>query len=116
MLSLLHPSSPLKQYVPPYIATNNLIDEQTGYSNSPKFSVYRLNNQSNLKNGDATSVFEDQMLTGNIQAPNQHDQSRLYNEDFFPPDHQEVKTGGTKKTGGAQQAKLSQNKPTNVVR
>lgn len=44
MLSLLQQNSPMKQYPPPYIATNNLIDEQTGYSNSPKFSIYRLNN------------------------------------------------------------------------
>ena len=45
-----------KQFIaPPYIATNNngMIDEQTGYSNSPKFSVYRLGiNPSNLIKDD----------------------------------------------------------------
>ena len=50
MLSLLQPNAYEKQFAPPpLIQTNNLIDEQTGYSNSPKFSVYRLNNQSNMK-------------------------------------------------------------------
>ena len=34
----------LKKYKAPYEANTTGIDEQTGYSNSPKFSVYRLNN------------------------------------------------------------------------
>jgi hypothetical protein len=38
--------------VPPYLGVNNSnIEEQTGYSNSPKFSIYRLNNQSHMKDG-----------------------------------------------------------------
>ena len=50
MLSILQPNAYEKKFAPPpIIQTNNLIDEQTGYSNSPKFSVYRLNNQSNMK-------------------------------------------------------------------
>ena len=56
MLSLLQPNSFENQFAPPPIHTNNLIDEQTGYSNSPKFSVYRLNNQSNMKD---VSQYED---------------------------------------------------------
>jgi len=42
--------TPIKQFVPNYLGQNN-IEEQTGYSNSPKFSIYRLNNQSNMKDG-----------------------------------------------------------------
>ena len=72
MISLLQPSPYTqnnssisainKQFMPPpYIATNShngaMIDEQTGYSNSPKFSIYRLNNQSHMKGNE--SVFED---------------------------------------------------------
>ena len=53
-----------------------MIDEQTGYSNSPKFSIYRLNNQSNMK--VESSVFEDQMLTGNLQHSIQREKSELY--------------------------------------
>ena len=50
MISLQQP--PDSKYVPPYVNTNlTNIDEQTGYSNSPKFSVYRLNNNpSNFQN------------------------------------------------------------------
>jgi len=83
MLILMQPSSPLKQFAPPYIATSNMIDEQTGYSNSPKFSIYRLNNQSNM--GKDASGFEDQMLTGNMQATHHlQNQSQLYSQEFFP--------------------------------
>ena len=47
MISLNQPQSPIKHFAPTYIAShnsNNNIEEQTGYSNSPKFSIYRLNN------------------------------------------------------------------------
>ena len=42
--------------------SNEHIEEQTGYSNSPKFSVYRLNNPSVMKEGTqgiAVGGFED---------------------------------------------------------
>lgn len=62
MISLLQPTSQIKQFVPPYLATGgHNIEEQTGYSNSPKFSIYRLNNQSNLKDGP--QGFEDQLAS-----------------------------------------------------
>ena len=52
MIGLMQPQSPIRQYVPPYLGVNNSnIEEQTGYSNSPKFSIYRLNNQSHMKAG-----------------------------------------------------------------
>ena len=62
---LLRPLSPLKQLVPQYmqiqtslVSSGNNIEEQTGYSNSPKFSIYRLNNPSHLKDN-----FEDHVNT-----------------------------------------------------
>ena len=40
--------------------SNQNIEEQTGYSNSPKFSVYRLNNPSVMKEGtQGVGGFED---------------------------------------------------------
>ena len=61
LISLMQPSSssPIKNFMPPYLGGTNNIDEQTGYSNSPKFSIYRLNNQSNIK--DLPSGFEEQV-------------------------------------------------------
>lgn len=66
----------IKQFVPSYLNQNNSgIEEHTGYSNSPKFSVYRLNNQSHLKDGPAG--FEDHL--SQLQQQNQPgDQSQLF--------------------------------------
>ena len=78
MIGLLQPPSPMpiRQFGPPSYQVNggSQIDEQTGYSNSPKFSIYRLNNQSQMKDGQ--NGFEDQM--NNIGQ--QHDlQSQNHN-------------------------------------
>lgn len=59
--------------MPPYSLVNNSIDEQTGYSNSPKFSVYRLNNQSAMREGAAG--FDDQV------EQNAAERSQLFAED-----------------------------------
>ena len=55
-----------QQFIPPYLQNqnNHNIDDNTGFTNSPKFSIYRLNNQSSLNNG-ATSDFNDQKAINN---------------------------------------------------
>ena len=72
MISLLQPASPIKLHVQPYMGppshNQSGIDEQTGYSNSPKFSVYRLNNQSHLhQTPQHVTTFDDQLNHLNSQ-------------------------------------------------
>ena len=63
---------------------NNSIEEQTGYSNSPKFSIYRLNNQSQMKDGQMQN-FEDQFanIYGQHELVNQSANQDV--SQFIPP-------------------------------
>ena len=118
MISLLQPTSQIKQFVPPYLATSgHNIEEQTGYSNSPKFSIYRLNNQSNLKDGP--QGFEDQMANlqsaqdMQLQSPggNIHRQSNMFdvqNEYFPTPTEPAISNDQTPPTGPLSKQKANQ--------
>ena len=59
MISLQQP--PIAKYVAPYIDTSHVptrgVEEQTGYSNSPKFSVYRLNNNNTNYQGQTSNEY-----------------------------------------------------------
>ena len=79
MISLLQPASPIKYQGQPYLGppshNQSGIDEQTGYSNSPKFSVYRLNNQSHLQQTPhhVVTTFDEQLNRLNSQHRDMQD-------------------------------------------